>query len=255
MRPVHSPAAWRLFDLGSRLWRRGRLDGIHLAGLPPAMGRATPLLVVANHCSWWDGFLVREVHRALRPSDPFYTVMLEEQLRRHPFLRRLGGIGLVPGSATSLRELLRTLALVRRESPGALILFFPQGRLWPGHRRPLGFLPGVRAVRRSLGDATVLPLGIHLSPGATSGQQAWLSAGPPVDGEDPSGADVDHLEALVEAELDAILAFLALHGEEARHRWPGPGRTLPRGGRESLYHLEPPGIRSDAASVLPVPEE
>lgn len=246
---AYSPAAWRLFELSSRLWRPGRLDGVHLAGLPSPTGATAPLLVVANHTSWWDGFLVRELHKALRPAEPFLTVMLEEELKRHPFLRRLGGIGLVPGSAASLRGLLRTLARVRTESPGALVLFFPQGRLWPGHRRPLGFLPGVRAVRRSLGDATVLPLGIHLSPGATAGQQAWLSAGPPVDGGDPAGADPEHLEGLVQAELDAILAFLALHGEEARRRWPGPARPLPRAGRGDGFNPEPLGMRGHEASL------
>jgi 1-acyl-sn-glycerol-3-phosphate acyltransferase len=250
----YSPAAWRIFELGSRMWRPGRLDGVHLAGLPLSLDRGSPLLVVANHTSWWDGFLVREIHRALRPADPFHTVMLEEELQRHPFLRRLGGIGLTRGSTSSLRGLLRTLARLREESPGALVLFFPQGRLWPGHRRPLGFLPGVRAIRRSLGDATVLPLGIHLSPGATSGQQAWLSAGPPVEAGDPAGSDVEQLEGLVQGELDSILAFLALHGEEAARRWPGPAHPLPRPTDGGGFHPEPLGIRGHAPT-LPFPDQ
>lgn len=248
-----SSTAWRVFELGSRIWRPGRLDGVHLAGLPAAAVEAPgPLLVVANHTSWWDGFLVREIHRALRPSHPFYTVMLEEQLERHPFLRRLGGIGVVPGSTASLRRLLRTLALVREESPGALVLFFPQGRLWPGHRRPLGFLPGVRAIRRSLGDAAVLPLGIHLSPGATAGQQAWLSAAPPLEEGAPAGGDVGHIEGLVQGELDAILAFLSRHGEEAARAWPGPAQPLPRPAGGYGFHTEPLGVRGQDAPRSPI---
>lgn len=251
----YSSTAWRIFELGSRLWRPGRLDGVHLAGLPSHLDSRSPLLVVANHTSWWDGFLVREIHRALRPSDPFYTVMLETELQRHPFLRRLGGLGLVPGSTASLRGLLRTLAALRHEAPGTLVLFFPQGRLWPGHRRPLGFLPGVRGVRRALGDSTVLPLAIHLSPGATSGQQAWLSAAAPVAAGDPIGSDVAHLEGRVQGELDAILAFLSLHGEDARGLWPAPTRPLPRPSDGDTDHPEPRGHRGRGAPGVPFPDQ
>lgn len=239
---VHSPMAWRVFEFGFRRWRRGRLESMHLAGLPdPAIGSGTPLLVVANHVSWWDGFLIREIHRILRPGEPFFTVMLEEELRSHPFLRRLGGIGLIPGSTGSLRQLLRSMDRVRREAPGAVVLFFPQGRLWPSHRRPLGFQRGVGAVWKALGGPVVLPVGLHLSPGSTSGQRAWLSAGPVLDGGHPGADSVPLLEERVEAELDAILGFLARHGEDAPHRWPAPPAPLPRAPGTPRHSTEPNG--------------
>lgn len=226
---AYSPLAWRLFDLANRQWRRGRLDGIHLAGLPADLrSRDEPILVVANHASWWDGFLVRELHRRLRPDRPFLTVMLEEQLRRHPFLRRLGGVGLVPGSTASLRGLLDRLGRLGSEAQGAMVLLFPQGRLWPSHRRPLDFRPGLRAIRRVLPGSWVLPLGIHLCPGARPGQEAWISAAPPVAPGDDEGGDPGAMEARVTAELDAILHFLAHWGEEAAARWPSEEGRLPR---------------------------
>lgn len=203
------------------------MDAVHLAGIPAGLrdGRE-PILVVANHCSWWDGFLVRELHRRLRPRSPFLTVMLEEQLRRHPFLRLLGGIGLVPGSTASIRRVMRLLGQARDRDPGLLVLLFPQGRLWPAHRRPLDFRPGVRGVRRALGRSWVLPVGIHLAPGARPGQEAWISLGEPVPPEDPRGSDPVELEARVTAELDAVLDFLSRWGEEAAHRWPGEDGRL-----------------------------
>lgn len=226
-RALHSPLAWRLFDTLGGVWRRSRVAGIHLTGIPEALqARSEPILVVANHVGWWDGFLVREIHRRLRPEGPFFTVMLEEQLRRYPFLRLLGGIGFVPGSTASLRGLLRTLEQEGRRSPAPLVLFFPQGRLWPSHRRPLGFKGGLRAIRRSLGGSWVVPLAIHLAPGSRPGLEAWMSAAPAVGPDDPEGGDPVAMEARVTRELDNVLHFLARWGEEAPARWPRDNRRL-----------------------------
>lgn len=237
MRSLYSPLAWRLFELAGPLWRRGRLASLQVGGLPAEVGGGGPLLVVANHVSWWDGFLVREVHRRLRPRAPFLTVMLESQLRRHPFLRLLGGMGLDPASPSSLKSLLRALSAEAARRPELMVLYFPQGRIWPSHRRPLGFRPGVRGVREALGACAVLPLGIHLAPGTRPGQDAWLSAAPLIPAGDPAGSDPAELERRVAAELDSLLRFLAEQGEDAPRRWPvrrgDPGRML--GGKEDPH--------------------
>ena len=226
--PRHSPLAWRLFDAGFGWWRRGRLGGVHVAGLPHADALPPgPLLVVANHVSWWDGFLVREVHRALRPEGAFHTVMLQRQLERHGFLRWLGAIPIAPGLAGGHRTLLDALRRIGRESPGPLVLFFPQGELRPAHARPLGFQPGVRAVWRALGEAAVLPVAIHLAPGKTPGHEVWISAGPVIPPGDPAGGDARVLERAVEDQLDRIFSFLALHGERAAAHWPRGGSVPP----------------------------
>jgi 1-acyl-sn-glycerol-3-phosphate acyltransferase len=223
----YSPLAWRVFDVAFGPRMRLGVRSICMAGLPATVPDDQPLLLVSNHVSWWDGFLLRRLQVALLPRGSFHVVMLERELKQRPLLRLLGGVGLSPGSATSLRKLLRELAAARRDQADRVVLFFPQGRIWPSHRRPLGFQEGVRLVARSLAPATVLPVGLHLEPGHHPASTAYISVASPL----PAGAEgvsPGALEEAVQGELDAILGFLCRHGEAAQERWPRPGEPLPR---------------------------
>lgn len=234
MRSRHSPLAWALFDAVFLPWMRSRIAGVHLAGLPERLPAGAPLLVCANHTSWWDGFLVRRLQRALRPGRPLYTVMLEQELGPRPFLRWLGALGITPGSLSSVRSALRFLSDQRARTPELMLSFFPQGRIWPSGRRPLGFQPGVRLFVEALAPVRILPLAMHLEPGTRAAPAAYLSAGALLDPED---VDVtgEALERHVTAELDAIAEFLNTHGERAPEAWPRANSArLPSSPRGSI---------------------
>jgi hypothetical protein len=220
--------AWRLFETAFLPWMSSKIAAVRLAGLPHEVPRDTPVLVCANHVSWWDGFLVRRLQRAVRPDAPLFTVMLERELAPRPYLRRLGALGLEPGSLASLRGMLRFLKDQRSRTPELVLAFFPQGELWPSTRRPLGFRRGVSLFAKAIAPLRFLPVGIHMEPGTRSAPAAYLSAGPLLD---PEEADVTEasLEDRVTTELDAILLFLGTHGERAAHAWPDdPRECLPR---------------------------
>jgi hypothetical protein len=68
------PPAVRAFELFFRPWRDARVRTL-AAGLPRGLLDGVPLLLAANHVSWWDPFTLRDVQRALRPSAPFFRVM------------------------------------------------------------------------------------------------------------------------------------------------------------------------------------
>ena len=55
-----------------------------------------PALLVANHMSWWDGFFLIHLQQQLWPETPHYSVMLESELRKFPFFRKIGAIGVEP---------------------------------------------------------------------------------------------------------------------------------------------------------------
>jgi hypothetical protein len=82
-------------------------------------------------------------------------------------------------------------------------------------------------LERALAPVTILPLGLHLEPGKEMSATAFVSLGPR---QDLCGDALrpEALEASVEEELNAIHKFLATHGEDVNHRWPGAGEPLPR---------------------------
>lgn len=218
----YSPASLRAFEFFFQPWMHRRIHRVYVAGLPALDPNGGAVLLVANHVSWWDGFILREVHRMMRPDAPLYTVMAEEQLRHVPYFRRLGVVGIDRGNASSILRALRTLERHLHDHPNALVVFFPQGRIWPTHRRPLGFERGVELLLRRL-PLVALPVGLHLEPLTHVSPSFFVSIGDPIPGR-PTALE---LERQVEAQLDGIHAFLAEHGEEAPDRWPPLHRSLP----------------------------
>ena len=227
MNSLFSARALAGFELFFLPWMRRRVRAVRIAGLPRTLPPGRPLLLVANHVSWWDGFALREVHRRLRPEAPLYTVMLERELRRVAFFRRLGAVGIDPDSPSSVAHVLRDLRAWRRARPDSVIAFFPQGRIWPSHRRPLGFRAGVELFARHLAPIAVLPVGLHMEPLNSPAPTLFASVGAPVEAGPGGRIHAEELQGRVEAELDRILAFVAAHGEHAAQRWPEAHARLP----------------------------
>lgn len=219
MTPGYSRVAWAAFETVFRPWMARRLDGIHVRGLEHATRVPdAPVILAANHPSWWDGFLLREVHRRIRPEAPFHVVMSEAELRRFPFFRWLGAVPLSPATMGP-RRLLRALSARVEARPDAVIGYFPQGRIWPSHRRPLGVRPGAAWLASRLPRAAVLPVGLHLEPLTRPGPAAFISVGRPLPIR--RVRDTAGIEDAIEREVDAILDLVRRHGESSAEAWPG----------------------------------
>ena len=231
-----SPLAVSGFELVFRPWMRRRLRALHLTGLPESIPRDRPIVLAANHTSWWDGFVLREVQRALRPAARLYTVMRGDELRRFRVFGWMGALDVGPGSPRALLAALRFLRAERERDPSLAVAIFPQGRLWPASRRPLGFARGVATLSRLLAPATVLPVAIEYETFASPAPSAFGSVGTPI--ECRATLDLAALEGAVTRELEAIDAFLGAHGERAPLAWPGPAGRLPA-----------------AASAVPLPDD
>jgi 1-acyl-sn-glycerol-3-phosphate acyltransferase len=195
-----------------------QLDGVYgqrAFSLGPVTDR--PIVVAANHASWWDGFLLFELQRRYFPGYVIYTVMLDSELAKMPrFFRRLGMIPMVPGSVGSVRAVLRQLTALSQHQP-MLLSFFPQGRIRPTFRRPLDFRPGIRTLISTL-KPRVLPVAIHMEPLNRQKPTFFVSA----------GEFLDALPAVIEIEravcnqLDAIQSSIPdsdQHGLESWESW------------------------------------
>ena len=91
-----------------------------------------PIIFVANHTNWWDGFLACIVGRALGTT--FYVLMESRHLTRYRFFLRVGALPLDRASAPrAYADLDRARGVL---GPGAGLWVFPQGARRPAAMRP-----------------------------------------------------------------------------------------------------------------------
>lgn len=141
--PPGELAVWLLIRWSlTRMFARVRLRQV--AGDPRAVG--VPLLGLANHPSWWDGYLALVVARHYRL--PRYLMMDEAQLRRYGFFRWAGCFSVDRADA---RESARSVAyaahlLATERQP--LVWLFPQAAITPADRRPIEAHGGAAHVLR-----------------------------------------------------------------------------------------------------------
>jgi 1-acyl-sn-glycerol-3-phosphate acyltransferase len=119
-----------------------------------------PLIVYANHSSWWDPMVSVLLANRLMPHRKHYAPMDAQALERYGILKRIGIFGVdmhsVRGAARFLRTGLDLLAA------GGVLWITPQGRFVDARERPLVFKPGMAALAgRVPGGCTVLPLAIE----------------------------------------------------------------------------------------------
>lgn len=85
-----------------------------------------PVLMLANHFSWWDGFIQYRLNSEVFKRR-FHVMMLEEQLTKHPILNKGGAFSIRKKSPDILNSLNYSLELLKQKDN--LVLIFPQGRI------------------------------------------------------------------------------------------------------------------------------
>ena len=118
-----------------------------------------PLIVYANHSSWWDPMVCVVLAERFFPGRAHYAPMDADALKRYGILRHIGIFGVEMNSARGAARFLRTgLAILEH---GGVLWVTPQGR-FADAREPLRFKPGLAALAaRVPGGCTLLPLAIE----------------------------------------------------------------------------------------------
>lgn len=137
---------------------RTGLGGVWLRGpLPPGGAVLAP-----NHNSWWDGYVMREL--AWWAGADFRILTVARQLRRFPFLRRMGA--LEPG---------RVREAARSARGGAWVTVFPEGAV-----QPVGGLgelhPGAAWIAKTAG-MPLIPVALRVVLRGGQWPEAYLRVG------------------------------------------------------------------------------
>ncbi|MGV8877583.1 MAG: 1-acyl-sn-glycerol-3-phosphate acyltransferase [Sphingobacteriaceae bacterium] len=116
-------------------------------------------LLMCNHFSFWDGFLaaylaLHGIHKQ-QPMKALYIMSLKKQMQKNWFLKYLGSFSIAPG-ARSMAESLRYAAEILN-TPGNILLFYPQGNLESNYVRHIEFKEGLsKLVPQIKGDCQLI---------------------------------------------------------------------------------------------------
>ena len=155
-------SAWfeRVFAVYNRHLIRRRFESLRVAGLEKMRDwpRDAPLILYANHSSWWDALVIFQLGRACRLEQ--FAMMEEKQLREYPLFRRLGAFSVVRESPRAAARSVKYAAGLLRGTDRALWIF-PQGETRPNDIRPLKFFSGVAHVIKRAGVAYAAPVALR----------------------------------------------------------------------------------------------
>ncbi len=207
-----SPWLSRGFEMVFDIWMKFKIGDLYFKGLDQNIPLHQPILMFANHCSNWDGFLLRAVQKRLAPNAPLYSIMLEEELQRYPVFRKLGGIGINPQNGSYIRFALSALKEECEKKNLFFLSYFPQGKIWPAYKRPLGFNPGISLFAEILAPITLLPIAIHMEPMGKLSPSYFISIGKPILIE--YRPLINDLQNIIEDQLNEIQSTLCEYGEK-----------------------------------------
>jgi 1-acyl-sn-glycerol-3-phosphate acyltransferase len=63
----------------------------------PELPAGKPVVIFANHPSWWDGVAFMLLYRRLLPHRPLFTPMDAKAIEKYRFMTRLGVFGIETG--------------------------------------------------------------------------------------------------------------------------------------------------------------
>lgn len=134
------------------LWGiRRHFDHVELSGTYSEKGG--PLLIIANHISWWDGFWVVYFREKI-VKRRFYFMMLEEELKKNIFLKFAGGYSINKKSRTIIETIRYTQNLLQNDDN--MVLMFPQGRIESLYKDSIYFEKGIHTILEKAPDCRII---------------------------------------------------------------------------------------------------
>lgn len=224
---LFSPGMHRFFVRIFRRFLGQHMRALRLAtwGAPRApAGR--PLVVFANHPSWWDGVAFTLLSAALFPGRRMFVPMDAAALARYPFFRRLGVFGVEQNSPRGAVTFLRTSEALLR-TPSHMLWVNAPGRFQDVRDRPVMIAPGLLRLPELAPDASFLPLALEVTFWSERKPELLAAFGEPMDATTLSALPREERREALRSALTAAmdrLAADAIAREPARFRVIVPGK-------------------------------
>lgn len=190
--PDRSPIMWRWFTWYARRYVARRFNAVRVHRATPAPrcdGR--PMVIYANHPSWWDPMLAIVTASIRYPDRKHYAPIDAAMLERYGFFKHLGFFGVAQDSAQGARTFLRTGERIL-DQPDACLWVTAQGRFADVRQRPVDLRPGVAHLARRAPQAAFVPAAIEYPFWSEKLPEALVRFGEPMDGQAMPRATAAH---------------------------------------------------------------
>lgn len=121
--------------------------------------KRTPLIIYANHSSWWDGLVAFEISRAANLDA--YVMMEEKQLKKLFPFRWLGAFSVIRENPREALKSINYAAGLLKENQNRALWIFPQGKILPNDSRPITFYNGAARIVEQLEVCRTICLAIR----------------------------------------------------------------------------------------------
>ena len=151
----------RLFSVYLRGYFRRHFDAIRISrsgGVP--MLDDGPVVVFANHASWWDPILFSLITTDLFPGRRPYGPMDAAALEKYSFFERIGVFGIEPGTHRGAVKFLQTSERIF-ERDDSLLWLTAEGEFTDPRKRPIHLQFGLAHLKRKFPAVPVIPLAIE----------------------------------------------------------------------------------------------
>lgn len=206
---LYSPRRFAFYGIMFARFLRANMRALRVAkwGLPqPPPG--APLIVLANHPSWWDGVAFLLLRRALLPERRMFIPMDAASLARYPFMTRIGVFGVEPGSRGAI-GFLRTAEHVLAD-PARMFWMNAPGRFVDARERPVPLAAGVVRLTELAPGAAVMPLALEYPFWNERAPEMLAAFGPPVAAAELNaldrGARAERIAAAIGETADRLAA-------------------------------------------------
>jgi len=110
------------------------------------MDESRSVLLLSNHFSWWDGFLMFQLNKLFFKKN-FHVMVSDDNYRKVSFLKHLGAFPVKKNSRSLIKSLEHAGKLL--DDTTNLVLIFPQGKLYSNHVNDIEFQKGLMNIVNS----------------------------------------------------------------------------------------------------------
>jgi 1-acyl-sn-glycerol-3-phosphate acyltransferase len=206
-----------------RQYFRKHFDAIRISKsgeLPPRENG--PVVIYANHASWWDPILFMLLAVELLPGKKGFGPMDAEALEKYSFFKRLGVFGIEPGTHRGAVRFLQTAEAILERNDSALWLT-AEGSFSDPRQRPVTLQFGLSHLVRRIPDLRVVPLAVEFPFWNERLPEVLFRFGPPVEIPPEERSNTKSINRRLERELERTMNSLA---QEAQTRDPDYFQTL-----------------------------